>query len=373
MSFTIKLDTSKSGVLEDNIYVQIVTANAGAWDFSTKSWNTASTLSEAPSTTIDQIGDTGVNLTDFTGGGKIYISIGKATNATYLGGGKYRSAIYNSLTWNGGNVFDKIEFGGDAGSIVNQSAVAFYSLPLYFEIIGTGSTAGYFNSRKAITDDFDKLMVGSPWKDLVVKDGSGTHTIGVLNPAAGFTSEFGPNSTFLDTAIKAALPVSSTLYVGTNKISKKFVQTFSTDAKGKITSTDSGDTAEIDLACFTTFAVLTNAPQSPAPKNVGKYNLFGAICAQILRGLSFENNDPALFKNLAKFPFTNDPFAGVLHNTANSQDGLAYAMGFDDTGAKDFSSSLPRPAGDGIKITLGDCSDLNAVLNLPQTETAKAE
>ena len=370
MSFTVKFDTSSSGVSEDKIYVQIVTANAGAWNFTTNSWDTTTTLSEAPSTTMDKIGTAGVTLTDFTGGGKIYVSIGKPTNATYLGDGKYRSAIYNTLTWNGGNVFDKIEFGGDAGSIVNQSAVAFYSLPLYFEIIGTGSTAGYINSRKAIADDLDNKMTGSPWKNLVVKDGSGTHTIGVLNPAAGFTSEFGPNSTFLDAAIKAALPVSSTLYVGTNKINGKSVQTFTTDANGKITSTDSGDTAEIALDCFTTFAVLTNAPQSPAPANVGKYNLFGAICAQILRGLSFKKNDPALFKDLAKFPFTNDPFAGVLHNAANSQDGLAYAMGYDDTGAEDFSSSLPRPAGDGIKITLKDCSDLNTILNLKQA-TAK--
>ncbi len=369
MSFTIKFDTSESGISEESIYVQIVTANAGAWDFSTKSWNTTTSLSEAPANTIDKIGAAGITVSDFTGGGKIYISIGKPTNATYLGGGKYRSAIYNSLQWTGGNVFDKIEFGGDAGSIVNQSAVAFYSLPLYFKITGTGSTAGYINSRKGIADDFDGVMGRSPWKNLVVKDGTGTHTIGVLNSASGFTSEFGPKSTFLDAAIKAALPVSSTLYVGTNKISKKSVQTFSTDANGKITSTDAGDTAEIDLTCFTTFAVLTNAPQSPAPANVGKYNLFGAICAQILRGLSFAKNDPTLFKDLAKFPFTNDPFAGVLHNSKNSQNGLAYAMGYDDTGAEDFSSSLPRPAGDGIEITLRDCSDLNAILKLPQAVT----
>ncbi len=365
MGFTIKFDTSTSGVSGDSIFVQIVTADAGAWDFSTNSWNTDKSLSEAPSSTITAIGTSGVTLTDFTGGGKIYISIGNPTDATYLGGGKYRSAVYNSLTWGGKNVFDKIEFGGDANSIVNQSAVTFYSLPLQFEIAGTGSSAGYINSRSAITSELASLMKSSPWKDLIVKYGDSDNTIAAINPAAGFKSEFGPNSTILDTAIAAALPKGKTLYVGTNKINGQTVQEFTTDAKtGAITSTDGGDTANIALDCFTTFAVFTNAPYDPQPASAGIYNLFGAISAQILRGLSFENNDPAYFKDLANFPFTNDPFAKVLHNAKNSKDGLAYAMGYDDTGAADFSSSLPRPGGDGINIKLGDCSDLNTILGL---------
>lgn len=348
MGFTIKFDASPSKVALSNIYIQIFSTNKGSWDFENKRWDLSLNLERGHSQTLEQIGSNGVTLADFSGGGRVYVSIGGPTASKMIKSG-LQADIYNAKNWSNNYVFDKIEMGGDPDSIVNQTSVDFYSLPLHFKIDDrNGQSGGYINSRTAIMSEMDTAMTNSPWNELLIKDSTGKHTIGVLNPATGcqsFTKSFGENSTILDQMIKDVLPKNSVLYVGSEKISGKKVQTFKTDNNRNVTSIDGGDTANIAADCFTTFSVFCNAPMNSKPSNTGKYNLFGAISAQILRGLSFLKNDPVYFSNFTSFPYTNDPYAKVLHDVKNAQDGKSYAMGYDDTGAGDFSSSIKRPAG----------------------------
>ena len=367
MSFTIKFDNSKSNIESKYIYIQILSVNEGSWNFKNKQWDPSTTLPQAHFQTLDKIDAVGVTLADFTGGGRVYVSVGGATNSKYIsnkdGSKGIQADIYNAKKWPHRYVFDKIEMGGDPDSIVNQTAVDFYSLPLYFQI-DDGKAAGYINSRKAIMDEMDTSLKEKPWSELLIKDSTGKHTIGVLNPATASAQDFGKDSTILSETIKSALPFKSTLYVGTNKIHGKSVQTFEVDEVGTITSTDGDDHASIPAECFTSFSVFCNANVSDKSADPGKHNLFGAICTQILRGLSFTKNDPSYFKNYLQFPYTMDPFAKVLHDPKNSKDGKAYTMGYDDTGAEDFSSSLSRPQGKGFTITIQDCGDLKTILNL---------
>ena len=76
MNFTIKFDTSVTGVADKHIHIQILSNNNGSWDFTNNSWDASTSLKQAHSATLADIGATGVTLKSFTGGARIYVSMG---------------------------------------------------------------------------------------------------------------------------------------------------------------------------------------------------------------------------------------------------------------------------------------------------------
>jgi hypothetical protein len=356
--YSIKF-TNNSGLSDKVIYVQVVTAGDGSWNFETEGWD-YSCPKPASSITLDKIPG-GIQLADFASGGRVYISIGGPSAAHCTNKGKQYYAPMYQNPWTENYVFDKIEMGGATGAIINQSAVDIFALPLQFEVEGEGAGGIIASSSRAkIMSDMIVAFGTSQWKELLCKKGD--NVVAVLNPAAADGTQFpsfGVNGTVLKEAIEGSIPANSTLYIVNANVSNETTKC-KTDAYRNITIGG----YDLPFTRFTTAAVFNNHPQTEITSDNNNY--FGVFSAYILRGVSFKKNDQKVFSDYKSFPYTNDPFARVIHKNGIDQKG--YAMGYDDSGAIDFSSSVPRN-GKGFTITINDCSDLEEILGLKEEGT----
>jgi len=252
--------------------------------------------------------------------------------------------------------FDFVEFTTGSYGTVNLSEVDFFGLSLKVNN-QINEHVGFNKSTSKIKQDllnaFENSDYPSGWKSLAPQN-----QYGVMNPSippdGTGNSYFGYNGSMLKTLIADIKNKSSFRVMDKNgEIYTAYVNNTgkgTIDISAKIDDQGTFGTIKISLDDFNTFNVFANSlPLAPGSANDSYTNFSGTIPVAILRGV-FNNVNYWLNPPQDGFTYPNNPFAKVLH--ADSIDGKAYTMGYDDAGEHSSAISIEEFREDVLPVVI---------------------